>query len=105
RLGHLELVRPRRLRPLAEQLLETPAGGVPIKTAVTIAHEALRRLRREERAQPGRRWRLTVAPEVAAALAGAAADAVRAFEQRSGRNIAIAADPSLARGQFQISPA
>jgi ribonuclease G len=103
RLGHLEIVRPRRLRPLAEALLEAAPGGLATKTAVTVAHEALRQLRREERAQPGHRWRLTAAPDVAAALAGAAACALRAFEQRSGREIAIAADPDLARGQFQIS--
>jgi ribonuclease G len=105
RLGHLELVRPRRLRPLAEVLLEAPSCGAPIKTAVTVAHEALRRLRREERAQPGRRWRLTVAPDVAAALAGPAASALAAFEQISGRKTAVAANPDLARGQFHISPA
>jgi ribonuclease G len=104
RLGHLELVRPRRLRPLAEVLLEAPSCGLPTKTAITVAHEALRRLRREERAQPGHLWRLTVAPDVATALAGPAASVLAAFEQRSGRKIAIAADPSLERGQFQISP-
>jgi ribonuclease G len=105
RLGHLELVRPRRIRPLVEVLQEMPPGGSPTKTAVTIAHEALRRLRREERAQPGHRWRLTVAPDVAAALARELANAVRVLEQRSGRKIAIAADPSLERSRFQISPA
>jgi hypothetical protein len=47
---------------------------------------------------------LTVAPDVAAALAGPAASALAAFEQRSGRKTAVAADPSLERGQFQISP-
>jgi ribonuclease G len=104
RLGHLELVRPRRLGPLGEALLEAPAGGLPTKTAVTVAHEALRALHREGRAQPGRRWRLTLAPDVAAALAGPAANAVRALEQRSGRKIAIAADPNLDRGRFQITP-
>jgi ribonuclease G len=104
RLGHLEIVRPRRLRPLAEMLLEAPSGGLPVKAPVTVAHEALRRLRREERAQPGHRWRLTVAPDVGAALAGAAACALRAFEQRSGRKIAVVADPGLARSQFQILP-
>ena len=105
RLGHLELVRPRRLRPLGEALLETPPGGVRTKTAVTLAHEALRALRREQRAQPGRRWRLIVAAEVAAALAGSAAAAVRDVEQQSGRDIVIIADPSLERGRFQIVPA
>jgi ribonuclease G len=105
RLGHLELVRPRRFRPLAEVLIGAPSCGLPTKTAVTLAHEALRRLRREERAQSGHPWQLTVASDVAAALAGPAANALAAFEQRSGRKIIITADPSLERGQFQISPA
>lgn len=104
RLGHFELVRPRRLRPLAEALLEPAAGGTHVKTAITVAFEALRALRREARAQPGRRWRLIVAPEVAAALAGGAAAARRHLEQRLGQEIAVAADPQLARGGFQIAP-
>ena len=104
RLGHFELVRPRRSRPLAEALLEPRAGGALVKTAVTVSHEALRALRRAARAQPGRRWRLTVAPEVAAALSGAAADAVRQAEQRFARSIAIEADPGCERERFQISP-
>ena len=85
RLGHFELVRPRRGRPLAEALLEPRDGGALVKTAVTVAHEALRALRREARAQPGRRWRLTVAPDVAAALAGSAAAAVQEAERRFAR--------------------
>ncbi len=103
RLGHFELVRPRRSRPLAEALLEPRSGGALVKTAVTVAHEALRALRRAARAQPGRRWRITVAPEVAAALAGAAADAVRQAEQQFARSIAIEADPGYDRERFQIS--
>ena len=103
RLGHFELVRPRRGRPLAEALLEPRSGGALVKTAVTVAHEALRALRRAARAQPGRRWRLTVSPEVAAALAGAAADAVRQAEQRFARNTAIEVDPGCERDCFQIS--
>jgi ribonuclease G len=103
RLGHFELVRPRRGRPLAEALLEPRSGGVLVKTAVTVAHEALRALRRGARAQPGRQWRLTVAPEVAAALSGAAADAVRQAEQRFARSIAIEADLGCERECFQIS--
>src|SRR5271163_1131851 len=37
RLGHLELVRPRRGRPLAEALLEPGPSGPPVKTAATVA--------------------------------------------------------------------
>ena len=104
RLGHLELVRRRRTRPLAEALLEPARGGAFVKTAVTIAHEALRALRREAQAQPGQAWRLTVAPDVAAALAGEAVGGVCAIEQRLGRAIAIATDVSLGRDRFQIGP-
>lgn len=104
RLGHLELVRRRRARPLADLLLEPTAPGAFVKTAVTIAHEALRALRREAQLQPGRAWRLTVSPDVAAALAGAAAGAVQALEQRFGRPVAIAADGGLGRDRFQIAP-
>ena len=104
RLGHLELVRPRRRRPLTETLLEPRSGGPLVKTAITVAHEALRALRREARAQPGRRWHLTIAPDVAAAFSGSAAAALRALEDRFGRTIAIAADPSTDRERFQITP-
>ena len=103
RLGHFELVRPRRGRPLAEAMLEPRPGGALMKTTVTVAHEALRALRRAARAQPGRRWRVTVAPEVAIAFAGTVADAVRQAEQRFARSIAIEPDPGCERERFQIS--
>jgi Rne/Rng family ribonuclease len=104
RLGHLELVRHRRRRPIAETLLEPRVGGPLVKTAITVAHEALRALRREARAQPGASWRLTIAPDVAAAFSGDAAAALRALEDRFGRKIAIATDPSTDRERFQITP-
>lgn len=105
RLGHLELVRRRRTRSLFDALLEPTANGGFIKTAVTVVHEALRALRREARAQPGRAWRLTIAPEVAAALGGGeAAAALLSLEQRFGRTIPISADDSLDRTRFQITP-
>ncbi len=103
RLGHLEVVRRRRTRPLADSLLEPAPGGAFVKTAGTVAFEVLRALRREARAQPGRHWRLTAAPEVAAALAGEAAHAMRELEQRFGRPVAIAEDASLDRTQFSIA--
>jgi ribonuclease G len=103
RLGHFELVRPRRGRPLAEALLEPRLGGARTKTAVAVAHEALRALRREARAQPGREWRLIVAPDVAAVLAGTAAPAVQEAERRFARNIAIESDPGRDRERFEIA--
>ncbi|HZU91141.1 MAG TPA: ribonuclease E/G, partial [Stellaceae bacterium] len=104
RLGHLELVRPRRARPLAEILLEPRAGGAWIKTPLTVACEALRALAREERARPGRHWRLAVAGEVATALSGEAAGALAALERRLARPIAVAAAPGQAREHFEILP-
>jgi Ribonuclease G/E len=104
RIGHLELVRRRRTRPLADALLEPAPDGPLIKTAVTVALEALRLLRRAARAQPGRTWRLTVRADVAAALACEVARALRDLEQRFGRPIAIAEDANLGRGQFLIAP-
>jgi ribonuclease G len=102
RLGHLELVRPRRGRPVAEALLEPRPGGALVKTALAVAHEALRALRREARAQPGRRWRLIVTSDVAAALAGRAEPAVKEAERRFAREIAIEADSGYDRERFQI---
>jgi ribonuclease G len=103
RLGHCELVRPRRRRPLAEALLEARPGGALVKTAITVAHEALRALRRAARAQPGQQWRLTVAPDIGAALTGPVAGAVRQAEQRFARGLAIEVDPGRDRERFQIS--
>jgi len=104
RLGLLELIRPRRARPLTEALLEPHPGGALRKTAVTVAQEALRSLLREARAEPGQRWRLTVNPGVAAALAGGAAAPLRAIEKRFGRPIVIETDTGLDRERFQIAP-
>jgi Ribonuclease G/E len=103
RLDHLELVRARRGRPLAEALLESRSRGAPIKTSVTVAHEALRAVRLQARTRPGRRWCTTVSPDVAAVLAGRATT-LRMLEQRFGREIAIEANPSLDRVRFQIAP-
>jgi Ribonuclease G/E len=93
RLGHLEIVRPRRLRPLTEAMLEP---GVARKTATALAFEALRVLAREARARPAANWRLLVTPPVEAALRGPAAAALRSLEQRLGRTIAVAVDLGLA---------
>ena len=101
RLGHLELVRPRRGRPLAEALLER-AQGAFVKSAATLAFAALRAVLREARATPHGNWRLAVVPEVAAALAGPAAAALAELEQRLGRKLEIAAQPALDRERFQL---
>jgi ribonuclease G len=103
RLGHLELVRPRHGRPLTEALCERSADGALVKSATTIAHEALRAVRRAARAEPGRHWGLAVAPEVAAALSGPLAAARRVLETRLAGSIAITAEPGRRRDRFDIA--
>jgi ribonuclease G len=97
RLGHIELLRPRRGRSLADAMLE-PASAA--RQPAAIAHEALRRLLREARATPAANWRLAVPDVVAAALHGPAAGALRALETRLGRRIEILPQPG--RDGFDI---
>ena len=100
RLGHLEIVRPRRCRPLSAAMLE-PQGIR--KSAVALAFEALRALHREARARPAANWRLVAEPAVAAALRGPAAGALRALETRLGRRIAIVLAPDGDAEPFDIA--
>jgi ribonuclease G len=86
RLGHIELTRPRRGRSLADALLEPSNRAM---RSVAIAHEALRRVLREARANPAMNWRLSVPREVEAALRGATGIALKALETRLGRGITI----------------
>ena len=100
RLGHLELVRPRRFRSLSEIMLDprSPAG----KSALTVAYDALRSLQLEARARPGANWRLTVSPSVETALRGAAHPALRALEARLARDIELIPGAAGERG-FDIA--
>lgn len=103
RLGHFELARKRRHPSLDEMLCERTPDGASIKSALTIALEALRALAREAKAAPARSLSLRVAPEVAAALADGAARAARlALEARLGRPVAVASEPGRARAAFDI---
>lgn len=100
RLGHFELVLPRRRPSLTETLFD--AAGQ--KTPLTVALEALRHLLRESRAAPGTRFALQLHPEVAACFDGAARGARRALEAWLGYAIKIIAQPR-ARHSFAIAPA
>jgi ribonuclease G len=104
RLGHIEIVRPRRARSLADAMLEPRAGQPARKLPVATAHDALRRLLREARIRPAATWRLTVPPAVEAALRGTAAPALRALEARLGRSIALIAARDMPADGFDIAP-
>ena len=94
RLGHLELTRRRRHKPLAEILFERPADGAPVKSALTTALEALRAAARQAAHFPARAPALIVHPAVAAALAGPAASGRRELEASLARKVAIVSDPA-----------
>jgi Ribonuclease G/E len=86
RLGHFEIVRPRRFRSLSETMLGPPGRR---KSGATLAFEALRRVVAEARSNPAANWRLDVIPAVEAALRGPAAAALAALELRLGRRVAV----------------
>jgi ribonuclease G len=99
RLGHLEIVRPRRGRPLSEAMLEPYAAG---KSTLALTFESLRLVQREARANPAADWLLVVTPPIEAALRGPVAPALRALEARLGREIAIEVEPNPDRAPFDI---
>ena len=101
RLGHLEIVRPRRLRSLADAMLEPQTVH---KNAAALAFECLRAAAREARAQPSAAWRLVVRADVAAALRGSAAAGLRALEDRLGRTLALETAPDRTLRPFDIVP-
>jgi ribonuclease G len=100
RLGHLEVVRPRRGQPLSDAMLDP---GSARKTAVALAFEALRALQREARARPAANWRMTVTPAIVAALRGTAARGLKSLEERLGRHITITTSPEDDTGDFDIA--
>ncbi len=102
RLGHIELTRRRREKPLAEILFENPAAAGMPKSALTTALEALRAASRQAAHQPGRAPVFVVHPAVAAALAGAAASARRQLEATLAHAVTIVGDPGRGRDSFDI---
>ena len=94
RFGVLELTIPRRLRPLAEVLLDE--SGRP--SALTEALAVVRALEREAAAHPGARLEALVADDVAAA----ARPYLKALEARFGARLAITAEPDRARADHAV---
>jgi len=106
KLGHFELIRPRREPALAELLFEQAADGTMRKTAPTLALEALRSVAREAAARPGKRFALAVHPDIAAALDQGAGQAARHWlEARLGRTLVVTAEPQRARDAIDIRAA
>jgi Ribonuclease G/E len=93
RFGVLQLVTPRRRRPVAEILCE--ADSVP--SAVTTGLRLLRALEREGRADGGARLVGRCSP----AAAAAARPYIGELTDRIGPRFEIRADPALAQDQFE----
>jgi ribonuclease G len=102
RLGHMELTRRRRHKPLAEILFERPAEGIVVKSALTTALEALRAAAGQAAHHPAGAPSLVVHPAVAAALDGPAAAGRRQLEASLARKVTIVSDLARARDTFDI---
>jgi len=94
RFGAMELVIPRRVRPLAELLCDR-AGALSPRS---LAQRLIRRLEDEGRAQPGARLEARCAPEVALA----AAPLGKVLADRLGARFAIRADPGRPRDALEV---
>jgi len=94
RFGTLELSLPQRSRPVAEILLDP--DGRP--SAATLAVRMLRAVEREARADPGGRFEVRCAPEVAEAAQARAP----VLADRIGGRFAVVADSALDRGRYII---
>ena len=110
RLGLVEMTRRKQRRPLRKALMNSCracAGTGAVKSPVTVAIEALRRVRREAAATPAAAWSLTAAAEVIEALRGRgpAAAALEETEARLGRPLRLTSGGALPGKEFGIAPA
>lgn len=95
RFGTLELLIPRRTRPVAEIL----CGEDGRPTARTLAQRLIRRAEQEAAADPGARLRLACAP----AVAEAARPLVEALTARIGGRVELVSDSAARDDDLQVS--
>jgi len=103
--GLLEMTR-RRGRPPLHEILCRPcglAGSGREKQPATLAYEALRHTLEGALGQVVTRITLRAAPEVAAALQGAQAEALAAVERRLGRAVQVAPDPLVSTYELVLN--
>jgi len=108
RFGLVEMTRERRHASLAQVLLkECPACDAAglVRSAETVAFDALRRVLAEAQARPGAPLRITASPAVIEALRGPARAAFSEVEERLGRSLKLDADAKLEYGRFDVAPA
>ncbi|MCH8237795.1 MAG: Rne/Rng family ribonuclease [Proteobacteria bacterium] len=105
-MGLVEMTRPRHGLSLLEIFgLPWPAAAAaPLKSPLTQALEALRRVLREAREAKSAALTLKAPPAVIEALKGPAAAALKEAEERLGLAIRLVADQTLADGQCDVIP-
>ncbi len=108
RLGLVEMTR-RRREPSLSHVLTAPCticdGSGRTASAMSVALDTLRRVRREADAAPGVDFSVTAAPAVIDALRGPAAPALSETERRLGRRIALTADKTRPPDWADVGPA
>jgi hypothetical protein len=97
RFGTMELLAPRRTRPLAERLLE-PGGGL---SARTLGQRLIRQIETEAGARPGSRLLAVASPAAAAAAEFLAPK----LAERIGARFTIRADISYPRERLEVGVA
>lgn len=103
RLGLVEMIRRRQGPSLLETMTRPAHGGIGREPhPVARAFAALRAVRREARAKPGRALALRAHDAILRTLDGPAAEALGAIEAQLGRALGREADPALAPGDFSI---
>lgn len=101
-LGLLEITRRRGRESLAEVLCEPFAPDAVVRTALTVALEALRAARRSAAAAPGRTLTLLAAPEIVETLKAEAAQARATLEGTLGRPLGLQARADMDREAYEI---
>jgi ribonuclease G len=103
KLDLVEMTRERR-RPSLSTLVCGPLLNERAKSALSLAFDALRRVRRESHAHPGRALALAAAPSVIDALRGDASRARAATDEKLGQSLVLEANPTLALSEFHVRP-
>lgn len=103
--GLVEITRKRVREPLSKLLTEhcgSCRGSSRVRTVATVANDALRRVAREARANPGRRLVAYAAPDVVAWVNGLGEETKRVVRLRLGAEVKWVARPEFCRETYDV---